>query len=61
MKIIQSPNELGGGWYRCCLVKDEAEALQILQQKKGYLYQSKIIFALYLFIPVDVEDNVHSA
>jgi hypothetical protein len=32
-------------------VKDEAQARDIVGNGKGYLYQSKVIKMLYLFVP----------
>jgi hypothetical protein len=53
MTKIISTSDLGGGLYRMYSVKDEAEATQIADGKKSFLYQSKIIDSLYLFVPVE--------
>jgi hypothetical protein len=52
MTTILSPNELPHGWHRMYTVKDAAEAEKIANGCTAYLYQSSIIQALYLFIPV---------
>lgn len=53
---ISSPNELPVGTLHMYLVKDEQEARQI---GLGYLYQSKIIKGLYLFVEAhDVYESV---
>ena len=54
MTIIQSTNELSGGWYRIYQVDTEADALEITGAGTAYLYQSRVIHSLYLFIPVEV-------
>lgn len=50
---IESPNELKGETlYRMYSVSDEAEALQIVGEAKGLLYQSRIVKGFYLFVEV---------
>lgn len=50
---ISSPVDLPHGWHKAYIVKDEHEAAQIAAGRKSYLYQSHIIAALYLFVPVE--------
>jgi hypothetical protein len=51
MTNISSPNDLPGGWHEMYLVADEAEAQKISDGRECYLFKSKAIKALYLFVP----------
>ena len=54
IKIIESPNELKGGiWYKMYAVNDEQEAEQEAQDKVAYLFRSKIINCLFLFVEAE--------
>lgn len=58
MSIIQSTNELAYRvYFRCVLVKDEAEAAQIAGTQTAYLYRSAVNNGLYLYIPVKDEET----
>lgn len=57
MTTITSPRDLPRGWHRMYTVKDAAEAERIANGCTAYLYQSNIITALYLFIPVADDAN----
>lgn len=50
MTTITHTYDLPHGLYRGWLVADEAEAARIAAGREGYLYQSTIIPALYLWI-----------
>ena len=52
MTRIPSTIDLPHGWHEMYCVADEAEALRIAGGRKAYLFQSKVITSLYLFIPV---------
>lgn len=49
---ITSPIELPHGLHQMYLVTDAEEARKIADGRKAYLYDSRIIKALYLFVPV---------
>lgn len=51
MTTIHSTFDLPHGWHRWYIVRDEAEAVTIANGRKAYLFQSKVIKALYLIIP----------
>lgn len=53
MTPISSPAELPytNCLYELYMVTDEAEALAVAKGREAFLYQSKIITALYLFVP----------
>lgn len=55
MTIITSTNELPHGLHRYYLVADELEAVKIANGRTAYFYQSNIIQAFYLFVPVEAE------
>ena len=52
MITITSTNALPHGLHAMYQIKDEAEAVKISNGRTAYLYQSRVITALYLFIPV---------
>jgi hypothetical protein len=52
MTIIHSTNALPHGLHMMYQITDEAEAARIANGRTAYLYQSKIITAFYLFVPV---------
>ena len=53
MITITSTNQLPYGPCFMFRVADEAEAAKIADGRTSYLYQSKVITALYLFLPVE--------
>ena len=55
MTRIQNTRELPAGDLRAYVVKDEAEARQIVGDGKGYLYE-QVTGALYLYVRPNEEN-----
>ena len=47
----ETTNEIPAGWLRMYQVSSEEEASKVANGREAWLYESKIIDALYLFVP----------